>query len=219
MITITTGSLVNLLADAAMFACPHDDIPDLYAIRLEWDEEALHASATDLIRSVHVSWDPEDDEGTGTLEPHFGGDDARWVMFIRLDEAQEIVSHFKLPFKLRGTPLTVNHRDGLLTIHRSRSTGHQEVKVIVPTQVIQFPDLSGLRDRFETNPAHAMNYHGTQLADFTAIRQAGDLTFLFDAVTGLTCILKGRRFVGTLRPDPARQVNRPALIEAGAVSG
>lgn len=205
MIQIPTAEFVGLLADVVPFAFPDDDLPDINVVRLEWDGDMLHASATDTLRTVRSSWHPDDDEN-GTDSPSlvnpYGGADDRWVVFTRLDDAKELIKHFKLPGKESRTPLTLDERDGQLRVSRSADTGHQDVTAVVTTRFCEFPDLTKVLD---TEPlAEQMTeirYVGRHLADFGIVRQRGPMTLTFCGTERATRVRIGERFVGTIRPD------------------
>lgn len=220
-ITIQTSEFTGLIGDVAPFACPHDDLPDLNVVRLEWDGEMLHATATDTLRIVRSSWHPDDDEGDdskGALFAAYGGVDDRWVMHIRLDEAVELAKHFKLPAKEGAVPLTLSHDRGQLTVSRSADTGRQDIKVIVTTRMAEFPDVRNALDVApRTEHVTELAFVGRHLADFGVVRQRGVMRLAFCGPERATRVTIGKRFVGTIRPDRSGQPRQEALIGAGSV--
>jgi hypothetical protein len=205
VITIPTAEFIGLLGDVTPFAFPDDDYPDLNVVRLEWDGDMLHASATDTLRMVRSSWHPDDDEDgnetPGLVNPYGGADD-RWALFMRLDDAKELIKHFKLPSKEGRIPLTLNHLDGLLKVNRSADSGHQEVTAVVVGRFCEFPDLAAVLD---SEPLYElvseMRYTGRHLADFGVVRQRGPMSLTFCGSQRATRVRIGSRFVGTIRPD------------------
>lgn len=210
-ITIQTGQFVGLLEDAMPFAFPKDDMPSVNVVRLEWDEEMLHASATDMLRTARSSWHPDDDEkGSDSKKPlipaygDLGGADDRWVVFMRLADAKSLAKHFTLPKTDAAVPITLDHNNGRLRVDRSADTGQQAVRVDVETHFVEFPELTKLFDADPTpEPVEEIPYVGRHLGDFCSVRQRGQFVMTF--ADKITYIHIGERFVGTLRPDRTGQ--------------
>lgn len=206
MITIQTAQFTGLLTDICPFAFPKDDMPSVNVVRLEWDGEMLHASATDMLRMARSSWHPDDDERGSVskkpLFPAYGGDDDRWVVYMRLDDAKKLVEHFKLPAKEGAAPLTLDHREGKLRVVRSADTGLQAVTVIVETHLVDFPDVSKALDHIMVpDPIPALPLIGRHAADFFSVRQRGDMKLVFHGLDLPVRVVIGSRFVGQFRPD------------------
>lgn len=206
MITIQTAQFTGLLDDVRPFAFPKDDMPSINVVRLEWDGEMLHASATDTLRMARSSWHPDDDEQGGnkkkSLFPAYGGADDRWVVYMRLDDAKKLVEHFKLPKTEGAAPITLDHRGEKLYVVRSADTGLQAVTVIVETHLVEFPDLSKVLD-FDALPEaiSSLPVVGRHLGDFCGVRQRGEMRLVFHGLDLPVRVRIGERFVGTFRPD------------------
>lgn len=219
MITIPSGELTGLLRDVIPFACPHDDIPDLNVVRLHWDGDMLHASTTDTLRTARSTWHPDDDDEGDTkpsLVSVYGGADDPWSLYMRLDDAKALVSHFKLPTKEAMVPITLDHHRGKLTVARSAAAGLEEVEVAVVGRMVEFPDLDTMfATPPNTQPVTELGFIGRHLADLGAVRQRGTLTLAFCGPQRATRIRIGRRFVATIRPDQSlRLAPTGTLFEA-----
>lgn len=223
MITIPTGELTGLIADTAPFAFPEDDLPDVNVIRLEWDGDMLHATATDTMRSARSTWHPDDSDGgeQDSMFAVFGGADDRWVIYISLDDAKEAAKVFKLPTKENRAPLTLTYDHGRLVIARNRDTGHTAHTMVLEGKVVNFPNLTrDLDDSVTATEVGQVHYTGTHLAAFGVVRQRGPLQMLFAGPGRPTRVRIGSRFVGAIWPQPlggGRDVVRePQLAEAVA---
>lgn len=217
-VTIQTGELCGLINDAAPFAFPEDDLPDLNVIRLEWEGGLLHATATDSMRSARSSWSPDDEDGQqDTMFAAFGGADDRWVIYLGLADAKEVVKVFKLSAKESGTPLTLTCERNTLTVDRSRDTGHQAVKMRVDGKLVNFPDLSKDLDHdLMPEAVEELSYVGPHLAAFGLVRQRGTFLLTFGGLRGITRVQVGDRFVGAIRPQPvgSREDRQGVLVGA-----
>lgn len=122
MITIPTCELIGLLTDVIGFA-PDDRGSDPHAgIVLQWRDDQLNAWASDVLSGGWSTWKPGHGEealahmgeastkATDELDPYWGEDEengGNWDVFIPLAAAKEIIKVYKLAFKFRLTPLTV----------------------------------------------------------------------------------------------------------------
>ncbi len=205
MITIPTSDLCGLLTDVAPFAFPDDDLPDVNVVRVEWDGNMLHASATDTMRAARSSWHPSDSDDNDTMFAVYGGADDRWSLLVDLAEAKEIAKVFSLPKKEGATPLTLTYDNGRLVIARNRDTGHTAHTMVVEGRLVNFPNLGGMLDTaIQPVATGVVDYSGALLAPFGLVRQRGGLLRMtFGAQR--TRITIGDRFVGTIQPQPTGQ--------------
>jgi hypothetical protein len=202
MITVPTRDLCGIVADAAPFASTEQEDTARNVVRVEWDGVGLHAMATDGYRVGWSTWDPDDpppdDEQTSLFSAPGGADDP-WHAYIPLDDAKALVAAFKLPAKEGGCPLTVDLRDGLLTVDRARDTGHSALTMTITGQTLTNPpDIRAfLAGNSTVEPIGEIAYTGKLLADFGGkVRQRGPLRLTF---TGrLTLVSIGDRFVGAI---------------------
>lgn len=201
-ITIPTGDLTGVLADVIPFAHPKADAGALNCIRLDWDGEYLHATATDRIRVGISTWHPDDepdDDGQDDLFARWGGADDPWSILMPLDDAKDIVSNYKLGPKEYRVPLTIDMHEGVLKIERSRDTGHSRLVMQIQGVLDEFPDVRKfLREADRAIPVTGQRYTAKFLADFAKVRPRGPLELAFSK--GLTHISIGERFVGAIAP-------------------
>lgn len=221
MITIQSMQFTGLIDDIRPFACQKDDMPSINVVRLEWDTEMLHASATDMLRTARSSWHPDDDErGSATrkpLIPAYGGADDRWVVYMWLDDAKKLVEHFKVPKTEGAAPITLDFRGGKLYVVRSADTGLQAVTVVVDTHLVDFPDLTKMLDYSAVpEPVTKVAIVGRHLSDFCTVRQRGQMTLTFHGPDFPIRVRIGDRFVGTFRPDRTGEPSRVAVLSSAA---
>lgn len=209
-VTIPTSELVGLLGDCIPFASPDDDVPQLNAVRLEWDGRQLHAMSTDRHRIAWSTWDPEDDpdgDRQSDLWTEFGSDtDEQWHILIALADAKDIVGAYRLGAKEDDAPLTVaravTSNGEQLTVDRSRLTGYSAITMVVRGVVADpDPDIRGVLSRFDTAaPVGEISYGAKLLADFAKVRQRGPLRLTFTGDRRPTLVAIGERFVGAIQP-------------------
>jgi hypothetical protein len=215
MLTIPTGDLTGVLADAVLFAFPEDDLEHVNCVRVAWDGEMLHVEATDTLHAARSSWHPDDcgnGDQQGTLHNPYGGDDEPWALIVALPDAKEVVKDYKLPAKESGVPLTLVYDDGALTIRRSRDSGHLAKKIVLEGRMVEFPPVGKLLDEpVDPMPIPEITYSGVAWARIGQVRQRGALTRMVFGATR-TSVTIGERFVAVLAPD--RSGDRPVQTEA-----
>jgi hypothetical protein len=203
-ITVPTGDLVGVLADVIPFASTDKEDAILNTVRLEWDGDMLHALATDRVRIGWSTWHPDDEpdgEAQDDLFTKWGSGDDPWSVVIPLGDAKDIVDAYKLPVKEQRVPLTLDAVDGSVRVIRSRDTGHSAITIVVPGQLVDYPDvpkLLGEADRIE--PVSSLAYGAKLLGDFSKVRPRGPMELTFTGPTGLTHIAIGKRFIGAIMP-------------------
>jgi hypothetical protein len=204
VITIPTGDLTGVLADVVNFAHPKADVGTLNCVRLDWDGEYLHATATDRIRLGISTWHPDDepdDDGQDDLFSNWGGADNPWSILMPLDDAKDVISNYKLGPKEYRVPLTIDLHQGVLKVERSRDTGHSRLVMQIQGVLDEYPNVREMlanNDRIE--PVTGQKYTAKFLADFAKVRARGPLQLAFAA--GLTHVTIGKRFVGAICPLP-----------------
>lgn len=221
-ITIPTAEFVGLINDVAPFAFPKDDLPDVNVVRLEWDGDMLHTTATDTMRAARSSWHPDDDPHNAknvqdAMFTVYGGADDRWALIAGLADAKELVKIYKLSDKEAQSPLTLDYDGGRLKVRRSRDTGHQAITTIVEGRMVEFPDVGKLLDaepRIEG--VEEIHYAGRHLADFGTVRQRGTMRLTFGGPTRATRVTIGDRFLGTIRPERMGDRSGATLTLVGA---
>lgn len=204
-ITIPTGSLITLLGNVTPFASPHEDMPDFNVVRIKWDGTVLTLAATDSSRFVRDTWAPKEFEGNDkTLFRLFGGADDYWCMFISLDDALELIKHFKLPGKEWNTPITLDHYNGELKVSRVGTLGHQDLTAVVLTHNVEFPNIERILD---TPPAigavDVIGFSQSQMSAFCSVVADGPMVFTYCGVEKSARVAIGQWFRGTVRPVTA----------------
>ena len=119
---------------------------------------------------------------------------------MRVFEAQELVKVFKLPTKEQRVPLTLDH-DEQVTVRRDRDTGYTALRLDIPDQLAEFPDVRQLlsdNDRIE--PVTGLMFNAKYLADFSKVRPRSPLQMSFTGSTGLAHVSIGKRFTGAIMP-------------------
>jgi hypothetical protein len=201
-ITVPTGELVRILTDTLPFVHPDPELPNLNAVRIEWDATMLHALTTDKVRAAHSSWHPHDDPDGDAQDPmgvSWGGADDAWACIISAPDAKDIVKTFKLGAKETRTPVTVDFDRGRLIVFRSPQTGHSEHRMAVKEQLVDHPDVRDMIDGPEdAEPAYGVEYCASFIADFKLVQPRGGLKLQF--TKGFTRVEIGDRFVGGLIP-------------------
>lgn len=222
MITIPTSELIGLITDVAGFAPASKDALN-HGILLEWDGEALHAAAFDVLSAGRSTWVPE--EGEEGFEEGEAGDDVigaewgsnldheQWKVFIDAADAKEIAKVFKLPTKHRLTPVTVKvNAYNSLIVERSRETGHSQLHAMFRTdddQAARFPDVDGIAHEAadHTSDTAALTFSPSRLAAFGAVRSFNFMQITAGAEGYASCVMIGNRFTGFIyeATDAARQ--------------
>lgn len=204
MITIPTGDLVGVLSDVIPFTFPDTDLPDIHCIRLHWDGDMLHASSTDRYRIATSSWHPDDEpdmEAQDDLFTTWGSGDEPWTATIALEDAKELVKVFKLPPKEQRVPLTIDFANAQITVRRNRDTGYTAVRLDIPDQRAQFPDIRevlGAADKLE--PITGLMFNAKYLADFGKVRPRAPMQMSFTGTTSVAHVTIGKRFAGAIMP-------------------
>lgn len=204
MITIPTGDLTGVLSDVIPFAFPDTDLTDIHCVGLRWDGDMLHAVATDRFRIAWSQWHPDDEPDMDSQDDLFttwGSSDEPWTATIDLDDAKELVKVFKLPPKEQRVALSLDFANGQITIRRDRDTGYTAVRLDIPDQKAQFPDVQELlagADRLE--PITGLMFNAKYLADFGKVRPRAPMQMSFTGSTGLAHVAIGKRFSGAIMP-------------------
>lgn len=204
MITIPTGDLTGILADAIPFALQEDDLPIINCVRLHWDGKQLHAMSTDQFRIAISTWDPYDlplQDTQDDLFTSWGSGDEPWSAILPLDDAKEIVKVFKLGPKEAQVPLTVDVDNGRLKVARARETGHSAITSVMDTASWEFPDVRALLGKSDVvEEVRSLAYTAKFLADFAKVRPRGPMELTFTGTNGLTHVAIGSRFIGAIMP-------------------
>jgi hypothetical protein len=204
LITIPTGDLTGVLSDVIPFAFPDPDLPAINCVRIEWDGALLHALSTDRYRVGWSSWHPDDQPDIDSQDDLFtkwGGADDPWQATVTLDDAKELVKVFKLPVKEQRVPLSLNVDRGQVTIHRDRDTGYTALRLDIPDQLLEFPDVRKLlADADGVEPVTALAFNARFLADFGKVRPGAPMQLSFTGSTGLAHVAIGKRFTGAIMP-------------------
>jgi hypothetical protein len=206
VITIPTADLVGVLADVIPFANPDDDIPVLHCVRIEWDEQQLHALATDRYRAAISTWDPTDDpdeDAQDSLFTEWGGGDNRWALILPLPDAKELVKVFKLGAKQGHIPLVLDFdpQQLRLKVARNRDTGHSAITTVMNTVLEEFPKLAEmLTEPALPTPIGRVDFSAKYLADFAKVRPRGPLKMAFAGEGKLVHLAIGERFRGAIQP-------------------
>lgn len=208
-ITVPTGDLVGILSDVIPMAHPDDEMPQLNAVRLEWDRKQLHTMATDRYRLAWSTWDPHDKpeyEHQPALDTEWGGSDEPWALSIGLDDAKHLVKTYKLGGK-EGyhVPLTVELGNNSVKVVRSRDTGYSAITTVAPDRTDPnlggFPDLRELLSKNDVAvPTKELALNAKYLADFAKVRPRGPLELMLTGPNGMVHIAIGKRFVGAIQP-------------------
>lgn len=205
MITVPTSELVGIIADTIPFACPDKELPLQRCLRIEWDGEMLHASATDSERIGWSRWHPDDDpdeDAQDDLFTEWGGTDAPWTVVIGLDDAKDAAKMFKLGAKEGHIPLTVSLEAGQLRVSRSRDTGHSAITHVMRNEMTteHTDPRVGLDQLPDVEPAGRTAFVARFVADFAKVRPRGPLAMTFAGQTGAVRVQIGERFTGAIRP-------------------
>lgn len=205
MITVPTTELVGLLTDTIPFASPDKDDDVLYTVRIDWDGEMLHASATDRFHIGWSRWHPDDDPDVDSQDDLFtvwGGDDEPWTAVIGVDDAKDAVRMFKLAAKEGQAPLTVTLDGGQLRVSRSRETGHSAITHVMRDAATD--NHVDVRDLFDHLPEPAevdeLAFTARYLADFAKVRVRGQMQMTFAGPDRAVRIQIGERFTGAINP-------------------
>lgn len=204
MITVPTGELTGVLADVIPFAFPDADLLAVHCVRIEWDGDTLNALATDRYRIAWSAWHPDDDPDMDSQDDLFtkwGGADDPWTVTITLEDAKELVKVFKLPLKEQRVPLAVDVDNGQITVRRDRDTGYTALRLDIPDQLVDFPDIRKLlSDADRVEPVAGLAFNAKYLADFGKVRPRAPMQMSFTGSAGLAHVAIGKRFTGAIMP-------------------
>jgi hypothetical protein len=226
MIIIPTTELIGCISDVLpIFTVPPKDNP-LGGIRIAWDRESLFFTAYDVYTGAQVEWTPgfgaESDMENGPEgsvwddDIAWGGDDPAWEVFIRYEDAKEILKLFKLPAKLWRTPvsLKVNDIGTKLIIERDDSRRGERLLVLATDndRLRDLPPFTEWIDRSVYQPyaTDTISFPSpARLGSFGAVRPHGPITFTFGSEGHPAGIEIGSRFRGFIfetheKPQPYR---------------
>jgi hypothetical protein len=231
MLTIPTSELIGLLTDVLGFVPVVKDDPR-HGVLIEWDGDALHASAYDVLSAGRSTWTPgEGLEGTteidenDTIRPNWGGDDPAWKAFVSLDDVKDIVKTFKVANKLWWLPLSVkiSPTGGKLTVERAGDFGKPAALVTVAVDhdvTAKFPDVrkafEGMYDEWHAldDTIDTITFSPYRLAAFGTVRSHGTLVLRFAGEQGAVSASMGSRFIGFIFPAGARIAEASAILNA-----
>lgn len=207
---IPTGELTGLLDDVMGFACPDPELPRIHAVRIDFDGEALHASATDDVHAALSTWHPDDLPDGATQEGLFsrrGGLDKPWSIVLSLTDAADLVKKVKLKEKDRWVPLGLDFVPGLTDEHRlkvSRGTdcGYPGLTVTVLDRDEAMPNVrAGLDITVIPFPVAEMEFNPLLLGHFGAVRMRGDgMKIVYTGPDTPAIVTIGDRFIGGIKP-------------------
>lgn len=207
---IPTGEFTGLLEDVMGFACPDPELPRIHAVRLQYDGEAVHASATDDTHAGLSTWHPDDLPEGASQEGLFsrrGGRDDPWSVVISLTDAADLVKKVKLKEKDRWVPLGLTFVEGLDDAHRlkvSRNTdhGYPGLTVTVLDRDEPMPNVrAGLDINVIPFPVAEMEFNPLLLAHFGAVRMRGDaMKIVYTGPDTPAIVTIGDRFIGGIKP-------------------
>ncbi|MCX5066609.1 hypothetical protein OOJ91_12045 [Micromonospora lupini] len=207
---IPTGELTGLLDDVMGFACPDPELPRIHAVRLDFDGEALHASATDDMHAGMSTWHPGDLPESATQEGLFsrvGGRDDPWSIVIALSDAADLAKKVKLKEKDRWVPLGLDFIQGVTDEHRLRvarntDCGYPGLAVTVLDRDVDMPNVRrGLDINVIPFPVAEMEFNPLLLAHFGAVRMRGDsMRLVYTGPDTPAIVTIGDRFIGGIKP-------------------
>lgn len=218
MITIPTSELTDLLSEVVQFAAQDKD-DFWHGVLLQWDGEALHASAYDTLSGARITWIPgegaeaeldlDEDSGAMHTDLGWGGADDPWSVFISVPSAKEIVKTFKLPAKHRLVPVTLDAsvRRTSLVAERTRETGqshHLGMWPGDPDKAAKFPAIDVIVSKARAQGAQMeLGVHAAprRLAAFAAAARHGVIEILHCRTPHPLTIQAGDTFTGFLYPQ------------------
>lgn len=229
-ITIPTTELVGLISDVIGFAPAHKDASGR-GVLIEWDGGHLTASAHDVLSGGESRWVPGegedadyDSEQDATLGVNWGSDedDRRFRVFVHLDDAKEIVKVFKLAFKYRLTPVTLEAGLGVLYVERARQpwcTAHtMRIETAGEDDVAVFPRIAGMIQASTSTGMQPLfdplTYNLSRLAQFGAVRPLGLFSLRYQGPSELSAVTIGSTFVGFIYPSSAPRALAGGRIKA-----
>jgi hypothetical protein len=231
MITIPTSELVGLFTDVLGFT-PAVKSDPRYGVLIEWDGEALHTSAYDVLSAGRSTWIPgegqEGDPRDGDEDERdfrWGGEDPAWRAFVSFDDIKAITTTFKVAAKLWWIPVSVkiSPTGGRLTVERSGEFG-KPVALITATvdldTTARFPDVADAHEdmvqawRNSDALVDAVAFSPYRLAAFGTVRSHGELLLRLVGQTGAVAVTMGTRFEGFIFPTGVRHAEAAAILNA-----
>lgn len=217
MLTIPTTDLLGCIGDCLPFISPDKDDVERRCIQLRWDGDTFHASATDGIRAVVSSWNPDDDvdedvqfEIGTTLGEDTPGE---WQFLLSADDAAHLLKTAKPVKGLEYVPLFVELDMTLLKVRRAKQARLPGFTITYDGLDFPFPDLRGyvVEAAGRVEPVKEIAFNAVLVADFGKVRQRGNpARWTFGGDRHPAVVEIGDRFVGVIQPV------RPAEDKAAA---
>lgn len=217
---IPSGDLVGLINDVLPLAGQDKEIPETYAVRVQWDGKQLHVMATDELRMGVSSWHPDDLPESAEQEGVFarrGGTARPWSIVLGLPDAALLAKTFKVSEKNWWVPLGLDYIEGItdrakLRVARNTDSGLPGLAVTVVDRDVDLPDVRQLLDVVPLPRAvESIEFNPAWLAAFGQVRpRGGGLKFTFAGTEGMALVTVGDRFRGGL--FPIRQSRRLASV-------
>lgn len=207
---IPSGDFTGLLNDVIPLAGQDKEIPETYAIRIQWDGTQLHAMATDDVRMGVSSWDPDDLPESAEQEGVFarrGGECRPWSIVVSLPDAALMAKTFKVSEKNWWVPLGLDYVEGItdqakLRVARNTDCGLPGLSMTVLDRPVDLADVRRLLDFVPLpKPVEAIEFNGELLAGFGTVRQrGGGLKLTFSGTESMALVTVGDRFRGGIKP-------------------
>lgn len=230
MLTIPTSELIGLLTDVLGFTPATKDDPRR-GVLVEWDGEALHASAYDVLSAGRSTWVPGEGQESAIedvtdapmdLIGSWGGEDPAWKAFVTFDDVKTITTTFKVASKLWWIPLSVkiSPTGGKLTVERSGEFGKPAALVTVRIDrdvTAKFPDVRAAWENLQAGGAgldsvHTITFSPFRLAAFGTVRWHGVLVLEFAGKDGAVAASMGAEFIGFIFPADARRAEASTIL-------
>ncbi|MEU3452125.1 hypothetical protein ABZ671_00580 [Micromonospora sp. NPDC006766] len=212
---VPSGDFTGLLADVIPLAGQDKEIPETFAVRVQWDGEQLHAMATDDTRMGVSSWHPDDLPEAAEQEGVFarrGGQCRPWSVVIGLPDAALMAKTFKVSEKNWWVPLALDYVEGItdtakLRVARNTDCGMPGLSMTVLDRPVDLPDVRKLLDVVPPErEVSRIKFNGELLAGFGQVRQrGGGLEFTFSGPDSMTLVTVGERFRGGIQPVRAER--------------
>jgi hypothetical protein len=206
---VPTGELVGCVADVVPFACPDEEVPDLFVVRVEWDGQCLHTYATDRSRLGWSRWEPDDAPfevpAEDDLFTNWGaGEPGAWQLNLSLPDAKQLVKMFKLAKKRARVPLMVTAMTGpggRLIVERHADSGYPAVTASFDHRSVDFPGVAALLAKVPApRPVGEIAFTPRYLADIGRVRQRGPLQMRFAGPGRMVLMTMGDRFTAAIVP-------------------
>ncbi|PZG06089.1 hypothetical protein C1I95_32330 [Micromonospora craterilacus] len=216
-IHIPTRDFLGILTDVAGLAGQDKDIPETYAVCLEWDGEQLHAMAGDDVRMGVSSWHPDElpeEAAQDGLSARRGGLCDPWKIVIGVPDVKDMAATFKVSDKNWWVPLALDYMPGYtdrhkLRVARSTNSGLPGKTMVVLDRDVNFADVRRILAA-EPAPQKVSDVlvNGELFAAFGAVRQRGGAMKLTFA-DGQVRVTVGERFVGQILAARAARRLKP----------